>query len=339
MHHSASRSVSLFCACCLTIQGQVPILPDGTPVRIRLMRTISSADAQVGETVDFEVLEDVEIGGKVVIKRGGTAIATVTEAVSKRRMGRAGKLNLNIDYVRVASGEKVALRAVKEGHGGSNVGKMTGAIVATSIIFFPAAPLFLFAKGKDVVMPKGHEITAYVIGDVKLQATAGKAVVEQGSLVTEKPMAKAAAVPTAEKKPGEESSSLAATSRPTDSPQEASTSLTNVTPTQAPVAATIKITSEPAGADVEIDGQFFGSAGSTARLGPGTYVITVNKRGYSPWQRRLTVKPGDDRTLHADLEKSSESNVNAPANVAPRSQVRVPNKVTPKSVVVHGQGQ
>jgi hypothetical protein len=47
---------------------------------------------------------------------------------------------------------------------------MTGAIVATSIVFFPAAPLFLFVHGKDITIPKGTEITAYVNGDVKLDS-------------------------------------------------------------------------------------------------------------------------------------------------------------------------
>ena len=38
---------------------------------------------------------------------------------------------------------------------------MTGAIVATSLVFFPAAPLFLFMHGKDITIPKGQEITVY----------------------------------------------------------------------------------------------------------------------------------------------------------------------------------
>jgi hypothetical protein len=46
---------------------------------------------------------------------------------------------------------------------------MTGAIVATSIIFFPAAPFFLFMHGKDITIPKGTEITAYVAGDTPLE--------------------------------------------------------------------------------------------------------------------------------------------------------------------------
>jgi PEGA domain len=45
---------------------------------------------------------------------------------------------------------------------------MTGAIVATSIVFFPAAPFFLFMHGKDITIPKGTEITAYINGDASL---------------------------------------------------------------------------------------------------------------------------------------------------------------------------
>src|SRR5262245_21593858 len=81
-------------------------LQDGTPVRMRIARNLSSADAKIGETVDFEVLDDVKFGETVIIPRGGIAWATVTEAQPKRRMGRAGKLNVNIDNVRILTGEK-----------------------------------------------------------------------------------------------------------------------------------------------------------------------------------------------------------------------------------------
>lgn len=143
-------------------------LEDGTPVKLRTARTISSADAHVGDTLDFEVLEDVFAGNVLVIPKGGIALGTVTEAQPKRRMGRGGKLNVNIDFVRLNDGEKAALRAVKDTQGGGHVGAMTGAIVATSIVFFPAAPLFLFMHGKDITIPKGTEITAYINGDTRL---------------------------------------------------------------------------------------------------------------------------------------------------------------------------
>jgi len=130
-------------------------LSEYTPVKMKLTRTMSSQDAKADEKVDFEVLEDIKVGDVVVVKQGAMAIATVTEAQPKRRMGRAGKLNMNIDYVQLADGEKVPLRAVKGGSGGNHTGAMTGAIVATSILFFPAAPFFLFMHCKDITIPKG----------------------------------------------------------------------------------------------------------------------------------------------------------------------------------------
>src|SRR5882762_705566 len=159
-------------------------LEDATPVKLRINRNISSADAQVNETVDFEVLEEVKVHDVVVIPRGGTAWATVTEAQAKRRMGRAGKLNINIDNVRLASGEKVALRAVKDVKGGGHQGAITGAIVATSIVFFPAAPLFLLVHGKDITIPKGTEITAYInaeAGATTVQSSTDVAPAQNGN--------------------------------------------------------------------------------------------------------------------------------------------------------------
>ena len=146
-------------------------LEDGTPLKLRTNRTVSSADAHVNDTLDFEVLEEVKVHDVIVIPRGGIAWGTITEAQPKRRMGREGKLNINIDDVKLLSGEKIPLRAVKEAKGGGHQGAMTGAIVATSIVFFPAAPLFLLMHGKDITIPKGTEITAYVNGDVPLNPT------------------------------------------------------------------------------------------------------------------------------------------------------------------------
>ncbi|HEY6372079.1 MAG TPA: PEGA domain-containing protein [Candidatus Sulfotelmatobacter sp.] len=145
------------------------VLEDGTPVKLRLNRTISSADAHTGDTVDFEVIEDVSVNGTLVIPKGGLAFATVTEAQAKRRMARGGKLDINIDYVKLISSEKASLRAVKDMNGGGHTGAMVGGMVATSLVFFPAAPFFLFMHGKDISIPKGTEITAYVSGDMKLE--------------------------------------------------------------------------------------------------------------------------------------------------------------------------
>ena len=143
-------------------------LEDGTPVHLILGETISSADAQVGQTIELVVVDDIVVDGVCIVAHGANAWATVTSAQAKRRMGRAGHLDINIDKVRLADGEKVLLRAVKDEKGGSHTGAMTGAIVATSLVLLPAAPLFLLVHGKDVTIPKGTPITAFVQGDQTL---------------------------------------------------------------------------------------------------------------------------------------------------------------------------
>jgi hypothetical protein len=144
------------------------VLETDTPVKLVLGETISSADEQVGNLVSFEVVEDVSVNNVVVIPRGSNAWATVTAAEPKKRLGRGGKLDINIDKVRLADGEKVLLRAVKGVKGGGHQGAMVGAMVATSLVVWPAAPLFLFMHGKDISIPKGTQITAFVEGDAVL---------------------------------------------------------------------------------------------------------------------------------------------------------------------------
>ena len=148
------------------------VLEDGTPVKLRTARTISSAEAHVGDTLDLEVLDEVKIGDVVVVPQGGIAWGTVTEAEPKRRMGRGGKLNVNIDAVKLVTGARAPLRAVQGGKGGGHVGAMTGGIVATAVVFFPAAPFFLFMHGKDITIPKGTAFTAYISGNVPLDKAA-----------------------------------------------------------------------------------------------------------------------------------------------------------------------
>ncbi len=105
-----------------TVYPSPLLLHDATPIRLRLKRNLSSEDAKAGDSVDFEVLDDLKVDDVLLLVRGGTAIATITQAEHKKRMARGGKLDVNIDYVRLVNGDKVALRAVKEAKGGGHTG-------------------------------------------------------------------------------------------------------------------------------------------------------------------------------------------------------------------------
>jgi len=150
------------------------VLFEGTPVRLRLTKEVSSANAQVGDAVNFDTLEDVRLGDVVVIPKGSHALGKVTTVVPKRRMGRAGKLDMSIEYVRLPLGERLPLSGAPEKSGKGHQGRMTGAMVATGIIVWPAAPFFLLMHGKDVTIPSGQEVTVYTANDYDIaKARAG----------------------------------------------------------------------------------------------------------------------------------------------------------------------
>jgi len=243
------------------------VLEDATPMRLRFNRTISSADAHVGDTVDFEVLQDISVNGVLVIPKGGLAFGTVTEAQPKRRMARGGKLEINLDYVKLLDSEKAALRAVQGGKGGGHTGAMTAGIVATGLVFFPAAPFFLFMHGKDITIPKGAEVTAYVNGDTRLD------------IAKFQPPA------------------------PATTPQ--ATVATNAAPLPASNSAKLQVESSPPGADIEVDGGFVGNTPSDVQVTEGEHTVTVKKAGFKDWERKLTVSGGSNIHLNAELEKAA----------------------------------
>jgi hypothetical protein len=171
------------------------------------------------------------------------------------------------DNVRLTSGEKVALRAVKDVKGGGHQGAITGAIVATSIVFFPAAPLFLLVHGKDITIPKGTEITAYINGDIPLEP---KKFVTQTAI---SPVAGAATV-----------------QPPADTGLDSALSI-------------VDIKSTPDGAEITVDDKFMGSTPSSLRLVVGDHKIKLGKSGFRTWQRTMTVGAGETATVDATLEK------------------------------------
>jgi hypothetical protein len=237
---------------------------DGTPIKLRLAENLSSADAKTGQEVPFECIEDLQVDGVTVLPKGSVAMGVITEAEPKRNMGRAGKLDMSISYARLTDNEKVALRAVKEAKGGSHTGAMAGAMVATSLIIWPAAPFFLFMKGKDITIPQGTEITAFVQGDMHLDLT------------------KFGAGPAA---------NLVASS--------------NMAPSSNGSQVSLTIDSNPPGAEIDVDGNFVGSTPSTVPVPFGSHEITVRKRGFTAWTRKMNIA-GGNVYLNAELDRLSD---------------------------------
>lgn len=132
-------------------------LLNNTPVRVKLVKTISSANARVGDAVEFEVIDDISVQGVPVITKGSKAGGVIAEAEPKKRFGRAGILAFSITSVRLADGEQAHLRGYQQASGSSNTS-------SSAVI-----PL---ASGKDVAILKDAEFPALIDGDVPLKREA-----------------------------------------------------------------------------------------------------------------------------------------------------------------------
>jgi LssY C-terminus len=138
------------------------IIPDQTAVKLQLTETVSSVHARPGDHLDFIVARDVNIEGFTVIPAGTVASGSVTGVKGKRLLGIGGNVALKLDSVELANGDRVGLHARLNVKGRSRTKLMAAGMIATGLVFLPATPVLLLARGHDSTVLKSTEITAHI---------------------------------------------------------------------------------------------------------------------------------------------------------------------------------
>jgi hypothetical protein len=54
----------------------------------------------------------------------------------------------------------------------------------------------------------------------------------------------------------------------------------------------LDISSNPTGAEIEIDGAFVGNTPASVEVSPGEHFVAISKNGFASWERKLTAVPG-----------------------------------------------
>jgi len=136
------------------------LLRDGEQVTLKFAAELSSKTAQVGDPVEFLLDEDLKVGETVVVPKGAHAVGTVSAAKHAGMLGKPGDLGVQLQHL-VAGDNHIRLRGTK---GKEGEGK-TGTTVALTVLF---GPIGLIKHGKDVQLPAGTSLTAYVDQDIWL---------------------------------------------------------------------------------------------------------------------------------------------------------------------------
>jgi hypothetical protein len=151
-----------------SLAGNTRKIADGTTVRVILREDLSSGTNHQNDPVRLEVAEDIKIGNSVLIAKGAQAKGHVSEAEPKGKWGHTGRLAYSVDYATAVDGSNVRLHAAFSQGGTDSKGAimlgLSGAL----------------KKGKDISVPKGTIIDAYVDGDREV------ALLQEGSSSAQK---------------------------------------------------------------------------------------------------------------------------------------------------------
>ena len=138
------------------------VIKEGTELDLKFAQDLSSKTAQDGDPVNLILADDLKVDGVTVARAGAVALGTVTHAKKAGMMGRAGELDMRLDYV-VVGDSRMMIRGTK---GKEGQGK-EGTAVALTVLF---GPIGLIKHGKNVEVKQGTPLTAYVDSDFAVPA-------------------------------------------------------------------------------------------------------------------------------------------------------------------------
>jgi hypothetical protein len=139
----------------------LPVLPEGTPIKLKLQHALHSKTVVVDDPLNFLVAEDVIVDGRPLIAAGAVAIGRIQQAKGARTLGRGAQLTLEMQYVKVGR-VRVPLRG-SQTKAGENKADETIALVA---LFGISA---LVKHGSEIDVKEGSLFMAYVDHDTQLQ--------------------------------------------------------------------------------------------------------------------------------------------------------------------------
>ena len=129
------------------------VLKEGADVNLKFAQDLSSKTVADDDPVSLVLDQDIKIGEVVVVKAGAKAVGTITHAKRAGMMGKAGELNMRLDFLIVNDG-RLRLRGTKRKEGEGKV----GATVALTVLF---GPIGLIKHGKNVEIKQGTPLLVY----------------------------------------------------------------------------------------------------------------------------------------------------------------------------------
>jgi len=249
---------------------------EGTLVLVKLHDDITTENTTKGDRIELDVAENVVVNNLVVIPKGAVAWGEVTRVRSSGKKSKlTGFVAFQVKGVHAADNQQIGLRKTPE--------KLRKAKPEENE--YQEGSVIRGLRERMIGAEKGKEYAAYTEQEIVVNVPDS--------------------VPT-----------VASTPAPAAAPAGPPAAITPAAPPAAPTSmakellepeqGAIDFASDPAGADIVIDGSFVGNTPSTLRVTPGRHTIELRVTGYKPWSRTMLIGPGSHPSIRAFLEKESK---------------------------------
>lgn len=141
-------------------QKQV-VIKGGSMIPLQSSEQIRAADVTEGQTVDSNVIQDVNVDGVCVVPRGTIVKGKVVEAKKSTVAGTKGRLVITINSLFLPNGEPLYFTNTDVRIYGKN---RTPLAVVLALLCWPC----IFIPGSAAVMPAGYEVLATVAANTTI---------------------------------------------------------------------------------------------------------------------------------------------------------------------------
>jgi hypothetical protein len=245
---------------------------EGQLIRVKLHSVLTTENVEKEDSIDFDVSEDLVVNNYVVIAKGAPARGKVIRIKGAgKKKAKDASVTFRFMSVHAVDNKEIPLRVIP--YKSKKSDPKDNEVEANSVIPGLAERM--------VGAEKGREYFAYTDAGavVNTSQEAGQA---------------AASTPTAPAQPFQAA------------PQAVPQAVQPAPSAPAPMGgeqATVEFNSNPAGADIMVDGTFRGNTPSTLPVAGGRHVIELRLAGYRVWTRTMMVEPGSHPTVRSTLEK------------------------------------
>jgi hypothetical protein len=126
-------------------------------IKIKIMTKLDTKSSRAGDAVAFQAVEDVYVGGLLVVGKGAPGIGKVTKVEPAKNFGRDAKMEVSFDSIAAIDGTNIdTFLGEKAKEETKSLATAAGATVAGLVILGPIGIVGgAFVHGQDITIPAG----------------------------------------------------------------------------------------------------------------------------------------------------------------------------------------